>query len=101
MSEQANGGVKANGSFTAKIRELEAANLQLNEELGRTRSHLQSSLRESHTLHAQVSDLRHELQAIASQNHYLRGEIAQTQMGHCRGDRDIKYVAHAAKRERC
>ncbi|KAJ6134793.1 hypothetical protein N7523_001115 [Penicillium sp. IBT 18751x] len=81
LSYGANGEVKGNGSFTAKIRELVAANLQLNEELGRTRSHLQSSLGESRTLRAQVSDLRHEIQAIASQNHSLRGEIAQTQMG--------------------
>ena len=81
VSGQANGEVKTNGSFTAKIRELKAANLQLNEELGRTRTHLQSSLRESHTLHAQLSDLRHELQAVTSQNHSLRGEITQTKMG--------------------
>ncbi|KAJ5330516.1 hypothetical protein N7476_000299 [Penicillium atrosanguineum] len=81
LSYGANCEVKANGSFTAKICELEAANLQLNEELGRTRSHLQSSLHESHTLHAQVSDLRHELHAVASENNSLRGEIAQTKMG--------------------
>lgn len=76
-----NGQVKANGSFTAKICELEAANLQLNEELGRTRTHLHNALRDSHTLHAEVSHLRHELQATVSQNHSLCDEIAQTRMG--------------------
>lgn len=73
--------VKAYGSFTARICELEDTNRELSEELDRTRTHLNNSLGKSHTLHAEVSQLRHEFQTIVSQNSTLRGEIAQVRTG--------------------
>ncbi|KAJ5626382.1 hypothetical protein N7510_002691 [Penicillium lagena] len=71
----------ANGSFTEKICELEASNLQQGVELDRSRTRLNESLCDVHRLQAEVSQLRHEMQTIASQNDFMRDELAQTRTG--------------------
>lgn len=74
-------GGKATGSFTAKICELEAANLQLGVELDRTRTQLNGALKDAHTLQAEVSHLRHEMQTTVSKNDYLRDELERHKTG--------------------
>lgn len=69
------------GSFTAEISELKATNSRIEEELGRTRSRLDDSLRESHTLRAEANELRHDLQILESQNKNMHDELVQKRVG--------------------
>ncbi|OGE47339.1 hypothetical protein PENARI_c049G12079 [Penicillium arizonense] len=66
------------GSFTAEICELKAANGRMEVELERTRSRLDDSLRESHTLGAEANHLRHDMQILESQNKILRDKLVET-----------------------
>ena len=69
------------GSFTVEISELKATNSRIKEELGRTRSRLDNSLRESHTLRAEANELRHDLQILESQNKNMHDELVQKRVG--------------------
>ena len=69
------------GSFTAEICELKAANGRIEVELERTRSRLDDCLRESHTLRAEANHLRHDMQILESQNEMLRDKLVETRRG--------------------
>jgi predicted nucleic acid-binding Zn-ribbon protein len=69
------------GSFTAEICELKSTKSRIEEELGRTRSRLDDSLRECHKLRAEANDLRHDLQILGSQNKILHDELVQKRVG--------------------
>ncbi|CAG8877534.1 unnamed protein product [Penicillium salamii] len=69
------------GSFTAEICELKSTKSRIEEELGRTRSRLDDSRRECHTLRAEANELRHDLQILGSQNKNLHDELVQRRVG--------------------
>ena len=69
------------GSFTAEICELKAANRRIQVELERTRSRLDDCLRESHTLRADANHLRHDMQILGSQNEMLHDKLVETRRG--------------------
>jgi uncharacterized protein YhaN len=69
------------GSFTAEICELKAANSRIEVELERTRSRLDICLRESHTLRDKASQLRHDKQILESQNKKLRDKLVEVRRG--------------------
>jgi uncharacterized coiled-coil DUF342 family protein len=71
----------ADGSFTAEISELKAINSRIEEELGRTRSQLDDSLRKCHTLRAEANAVHHGFQILESQNKNLHDELAQKRVG--------------------
>ncbi|KAJ5837647.1 uncharacterized protein N7525_002835 [Penicillium rubens] len=72
---------EGNGSFTAKIRELEYANHEIKNELGRTSIHLQESLGENRTLHAKIRQLQDELDSISSRETQLEDELVRISGG--------------------
>ncbi|OGE46936.1 hypothetical protein PENARI_c086G07561 [Penicillium arizonense] len=65
----------------AEICELKAANGRIEVELERTRSRLDDSLRESHTLRAEANHLRHDMEILESQNEILRDKLVETRRG--------------------
>ncbi|OGE46827.1 hypothetical protein PENARI_c103G00222, partial [Penicillium arizonense] len=69
------------GSFTAEICELKAANGRIQVELERTRSRLDDCLRESNTLRAEANHLRHDRQILESENEMLRDKLVETRRG--------------------
>jgi chromosome segregation ATPase len=69
------------GSFTAEICELKSTKSRIEEELERTRSRLDDSCRECHTLRAKANELRHDLQILGSQNKNLHDKLVQKRVG--------------------
>ncbi|OQE71593.1 hypothetical protein PENNAL_c0103G07342 [Penicillium nalgiovense] len=71
----------ADGSFTAEICELKAANGRIEVELERTRSQLDGHLRENHTLRVEAGQLRHDMQILGSQNAILQDKLVKARNG--------------------
>ncbi|OQE30620.1 hypothetical protein PENNAL_c0932G10033, partial [Penicillium nalgiovense] len=72
---------EGNGSFTAKIRELECANNKMKNELDRTSIHLQESLGENRTLHTRIRQLQDELDSNLSRATQLEDELVRVSGG--------------------
>ncbi|KAJ5055846.1 hypothetical protein NUH16_008881 [Penicillium rubens] len=69
------------GSFTAEISKLKAANSSIEMELERTRVRLNDCLDESHTVRAEANELRHDMQILQSDNKKLHDELTQAKAG--------------------
>ncbi|CAG8024039.1 unnamed protein product [Penicillium salamii] len=69
------------GSFTAEISKLKAANSSIEIELERTRARLNDCLDESHTVRAEANELRHDMQILQSHNKKLHDELTEARAG--------------------
>ncbi|CAG8891450.1 unnamed protein product [Penicillium salamii] len=69
------------GSFTAEISKLKAANSSIEIELERTRARLNDCLDESHTVRAEANELRHDMQILRSHNKKLHDELTEVRAG--------------------
>ncbi|CAG8192724.1 unnamed protein product [Penicillium nalgiovense] len=69
------------GSFTAEISKLRAANSSIKIELERTRARLNDCLDESHTVRAEANELRHDMQILQSDNKKLHDELTEARAG--------------------
>ncbi|KAI1828861.1 hypothetical protein DTO027I6_10208 [Penicillium roqueforti] len=69
------------GSFTAEISKLRAANSSIKIELERTRARLNDCLDESHTVRAEANELRHAMQILQSDNKKLHDELTEAGAG--------------------
>ncbi|KAJ5244734.1 hypothetical protein N7489_004830 [Penicillium chrysogenum] len=69
------------GSFTAEIFKLKAANSSLEIELECTRVRLNDCLGESHTVRAEANELRHAMQILQSHNNKLHDELTEARAG--------------------
>ncbi|OQE10588.1 hypothetical protein PENFLA_c087G08100 [Penicillium flavigenum] len=69
------------GSFTAEISELKAANSSIEFELERTRVRMNDCLDESHTVRAEANELRHDMQILQSDNNKLHDELTEARAG--------------------
>jgi predicted nucleic acid-binding Zn-ribbon protein len=69
------------GSFTAEISKLKAANSSIEIELERTRARLNDCLDESHTVRAEANELRHDMQILQSDNKKLHDELTEARAG--------------------
>lgn len=69
------------GSFTAEISKLKAANSSIKTELERTRAQLNDCLRESHTVQAEANRLRHNIQILQAHNKRLHNKLTEARAG--------------------
>ena len=69
------------GSFTAEISKLRAANSSIKIELERTRARLDDCLDEIHTVRAEANELRHDMQILQSDNKKLHDELTEARAG--------------------
>ncbi|KAJ5869311.1 hypothetical protein N7455_004252 [Penicillium solitum] len=69
------------GSFTAEISKLKAANSSIEIELERTRARLNDCLDESYTVRAEANELRHDMQILRSHNKKLHDELTEAKAG--------------------
>ncbi|CAI7622228.1 unnamed protein product [Penicillium viridicatum] len=69
------------GSFTAEISKLKAANSSIEIELERTRARLNDCLDESHTVRAEANELRQDMQILRSHNKKLHDELTEAKAG--------------------
>ncbi|CAP94183.1 Pc16g15130 [Penicillium rubens Wisconsin 54-1255] len=69
------------GSFTAEISKLKAANSSIEIELERTHARLNDCLDESHTVRAEANELRHDMQILRSHNKKLHDELTEAKAG--------------------
>jgi predicted nucleic acid-binding Zn-ribbon protein len=69
------------GSFTAEISKLKAANSSIEIELEHTRARLNACLGESHTVRAEANELRHDMQILRSHNKKLHDELTEAKVG--------------------
>jgi predicted nucleic acid-binding Zn-ribbon protein len=69
------------GSFTAEISKLKAANSSIEIELERTRARLNDCLDEIHTVRAEANGLRHDMQILQSHNKKLHDELTEARAG--------------------
>ncbi|CAI7621222.1 unnamed protein product [Penicillium viridicatum] len=69
------------GSFTAEISKLKAANSSIEIELERTRARLNDCLDEIHTVRAEANELRHDMQILQSHNKKLHDELTEARAG--------------------
>ncbi|KAF3007274.1 hypothetical protein E8E15_001619 [Penicillium rubens] len=74
-------GGQKNGSFTEEICKLKATNSHIETQLEHARGQLDESLREGHTLHVEIDQLRRNMQVLEVQNKKLRDELAETRAG--------------------
>ncbi|CAG8938642.1 unnamed protein product [Penicillium nalgiovense] len=74
-------GDRTDGSFTAEISKLRAANNSIKFELERTRARLNDCLDESHTVQAEANELRHDMQILQSDNKKLHDELTKAKAG--------------------
>ncbi|CAG8169293.1 unnamed protein product [Penicillium nalgiovense] len=69
------------GSFTAAISKLKAANSSIEIELEGTRARLNDCLDQSHTVLAEANELRHDMQILRSHNKKLHDELTEAKAG--------------------
>ncbi|OQE08430.1 hypothetical protein PENFLA_c135G04814 [Penicillium flavigenum] len=69
------------GSFTAEIPKLRAANSSMKFELERTRARLNDCFDEIHTVRAEANELRHDMQILQSDNKKLHDELTEARAG--------------------
>jgi predicted nucleic acid-binding Zn-ribbon protein len=69
------------GSFTAEISKLKAANSSIEIELERTLARLNDCLGQSHTVRAEANELRHDMQILQSHNKKLHDELTEARAG--------------------
>ncbi|CDM32568.1 unnamed protein product [Penicillium roqueforti FM164] len=69
------------GSFTAEISKLKAANNSIEIELERTYARLNNCLNESHTVRTEANKLRHDIQILRSHNKKLHNKLTEAKAG--------------------
>ena len=69
------------GSFTAEISKLKAANSSIKTELERTCAQLNDCLRESHTVRAEANGLCHNIQILQVYNKRLYNKLTEARAG--------------------
>ncbi|KAJ5642502.1 hypothetical protein N7490_006502, partial [Penicillium lividum] len=80
-AKQINSDGGSDGSFTAKLHNLECANHSLSLELDRTRTRLEESESEGHSLRAQLCALQTELKTVKSQSDHRKRELVRARTG--------------------